>query len=161
MPYKVQIEGSPPIEVDDQMLKNTDFATIDDKHFHAIIDGLGYRIKLLKVNRKDKEMVLSINDEKCHIKLEDDLDQLLNSMGFSKRIKRRIDKIESPMPGLVLEVDLHPGQTVQQGDKLIILEAMKMENIIKSPVDGTIQEVLIKPGENIMKGQLLIRFENE
>lgn len=63
------------------------------------------------------------------------------------------------MPGLVLEISVADGQEVNAGDSLLILEAMKMENIIKSPGQGVIDEILVKTGQAVDKGQLLIKFK--
>ena len=63
------------------------------------------------------------------------------------------------MPGLVLEVLVKPGQTVKKGDKILVLEAMKMENIIKSPGEGIVKECLAEVGATVEKNQILINFE--
>ena len=64
------------------------------------------------------------------------------------------------MPGLILSIDVSPGQEVQEGDRLLILEAMKMENSFNSPRAGIIKSVVVKQGEAVDKGQLLIEFED-
>jgi biotin carboxyl carrier protein len=62
------------------------------------------------------------------------------------------------MPGLVIDLKVKVGDTVKAGDPLLILEAMKMENILKSPGDGTIKNVKTKKGDSVEKGQVLIEF---
>jgi biotin carboxyl carrier protein len=62
------------------------------------------------------------------------------------------------MPGLVLKVFAVEGDEVKKGDNLLILEAMKMENIIKCPADVTIKKIRIKSGNKVEKGQILIEF---
>lgn len=62
------------------------------------------------------------------------------------------------MPGMVLNILVTEGQEVKKGDALIILEAMKMENILKSPTDGTIKKIAITKGFAVEKNQLLIQF---
>ena len=62
------------------------------------------------------------------------------------------------MPGLVLNVLVNIGQTVQKDEPLLVLEAMKMENVIKSPVDGEIESISIKSGDKVDKNQVLIKF---
>ena len=63
------------------------------------------------------------------------------------------------MPGLVLEVAAEIGQEVKKGDPLLILEAMKMENVIKSMGEGKVKAIHIKQGEALEKGQLMIEME--
>ena len=63
------------------------------------------------------------------------------------------------MPGLVLEVAVEVGTVVSKGDKVLILEAMKMENVIKAAGDGTVKVIHISKGMAVEKGQLLIEME--
>lgn len=67
--------------------------------------------------------------------------------------------IKAPSPGLVLQVKVTPGTTVQKGDVLLTLEAMKMEMPVTAADDGIVGEILVKPGEQIGSGQILIRFD--
>lgn len=70
------------------------------------------------------------------------------------------DKIVvAPMPGLVLQSEVNIGDEVKKGDSLVIIEAMKMENIIKSTSTGKIKNVFIEPGEAVEKNHKLIEFE--
>ncbi len=63
------------------------------------------------------------------------------------------------MPGLILDINVKVGQEVQENDALLILEAMKMENIITSPRNGIIKSVSVKNGDAVEKNHLLIEFE--
>ncbi len=63
------------------------------------------------------------------------------------------------MPGMVLKVLVNAGDEVKKGDNLLILEAMKMENILKSTTDGTVSKVLVKQGYKVEKNQVLIQFK--
>ena len=65
-------------------------------------------------------------------------------------------KVEAPMQGLVISVDVSLGQKVKAGETLILLEAMKMENPIVAPVDGTVEGIHISKGNTVETGALLI-----
>jgi propionyl-CoA carboxylase alpha chain len=65
----------------------------------------------------------------------------------------------SPMPGLLTEIAVKPGQEVKPGEKLAVIEAMKMENILKAEQDGVVAEVLAKSGESLAVDQAILRFE--
>lgn len=67
--------------------------------------------------------------------------------------------VMSPMPGAIVSVSVEVGQTVQDGQELLIIEAMKMQNIIKSQLEGKIKKILVKPGESVAVDQLLIEYE--
>ena len=62
------------------------------------------------------------------------------------------------MPGLVLGISINAGEKVTKGDTLLILEAMKMENVIKSPTDGVIKSIAVKKGETVEKNQVILNF---
>jgi biotin carboxyl carrier protein len=62
----------------------------------------------------------------------------------------------SPMPGKVLQVTAEPGAEVKPGDPLLILEAMKMENVLSAEIAGTVKEVHVRPGDMVEPGKLLV-----
>ena len=64
--------------------------------------------------------------------------------------------VESPMPGNILRVNVAAGQTVSEGDVLVILEAMKMENEIMAPKSGTVTQVLVSKGASVETGAPLV-----
>jgi propionyl-CoA carboxylase alpha chain len=64
----------------------------------------------------------------------------------------------SPMPGLLVDVTVQPGQKVQAGEKLAVIEAMKMENILVAAQEGTVSELLAAKGESLAVDQPILRF---
>jgi biotin carboxyl carrier protein len=62
------------------------------------------------------------------------------------------------MPGLIIDLKVKQGDVVKAGDALLILEAMKMENIIKAPGEGTVKMIKAKKGDSVEKNQVLIEF---
>ena len=69
------------------------------------------------------------------------------------------EPLNSPMPGTILAVNVSAGSTVKQGDVLLILEAMKMENEICAPKDGVIGAVLVNKGESVDSGKALLTIK--
>jgi biotin carboxyl carrier protein len=69
------------------------------------------------------------------------------------------DRLTAIIPGLVLAIFVEPGQRVRAGERLLILEAMKMQNHITAPREGTLQRIHVTAGETVIKGQLLVQFE--
>ena len=65
------------------------------------------------------------------------------------------EKVNAPMPGNILAVNVTNGQAVKSGDVLMILEAMKMENEIMAPCDGTVSSVSVAKGATVNSGDLL------
>ena len=66
------------------------------------------------------------------------------------------ERVDAPMPGTVLRLDVTEGQTVRRGDVLVVLEAMKMENEIPAPKDGVIAQVAVQKGSTVDTGSLLV-----
>ena len=65
----------------------------------------------------------------------------------------------SPMPGLLISVAVTPGQSVKAGEVLVVMEAMKMENVLRSERDAVVKEVLVEPGNTLQVDQPIIEFE--
>ena len=80
-------------------------------------------------------------------------------MGFSVGSSKHIDLIKAPMPGLILEINVVVEQKVKEDDPLLILEAMKMENVLTSPREGIIKNIAVEKGDAVEKNALLIEFE--
>lgn len=68
------------------------------------------------------------------------------------------DEVHAPMPGVILEVSVSPGDQVQRGDQLFVLEAMKMKNPIRSPREGIVAQVFVQEGQNVNFDDLLLRY---
>jgi biotin carboxyl carrier protein len=94
------------------------------------------------------------------------IDTSLYKTRVNKRFENRIlyqpkdpKKIESFIPGLILDIMVEVGQCVEKDDELMILDAMKMKNKLKSPVSGKIKSIHVKRGDKVPKGILLIELE--
>ena len=103
--------------------------------------------------------MIRIGPNTYEVVLLDKVDELIKKMGLSVGQGLQINKLEAPMPGLILDIQVAAGDKVKEGDALLILSAMKMENNILSPRDGVIRKVLVAKGDAIDKGQVLIEFE--
>jgi biotin carboxyl carrier protein len=80
-------------------------------------------------------------------------------MGFGLAANKQIKEIKAPMPGLVLEIAVTDGQEVNDGDKILILGAMKMENSILIHTCARIKKVAVVSGQAVEKGQVLVELE--
>jgi len=65
----------------------------------------------------------------------------------------------SPMPGLLVDVAVQPGQKVQAGERLAVIEAMKMENVLFAVADGVVGKLLASKGESLAVDQAILEFE--
>ena len=126
--------------------------------YHVAWKGRQYNVQVLPGDDNIHPKV-RVNGNTFNLELIDKFDELLKDLGMESLAVNKITDIKSPMPGLVLEINVEPGAEVKKGDPLLILEAMKMENVIKSPTEGIIKEVLVKPSEAVEKNVVLISFE--
>ena len=69
--------------------------------------------------------------------------------------------LRAPMPGVILEVNVKPGDVVKRGEQVAILDAMKMHNVIGAPRDGTIAEVCVDAGQTISHGDAIVTFKED
>ncbi len=143
----------------DEINGELDIIPTADGHFHIIQDNLSYNAEVLGTNYNEKVFELKINGVIYEVKLEDEYDQLVKRLGLSVVTHQVVKDINAPMPGLVLEVSVEAGQEVEEGTPLLILEAMKMENVIKAPGTGVVKNVNVSKGEAVEKNHLLIEME--
>ena len=66
------------------------------------------------------------------------------------------EKVPSPLPGVIIEISVKEGQQVKQGQKVVVLEAKKMENEIPAPKDGTITEIHVHKGDSLQEGDPVV-----
>ncbi len=135
-----------------------DVSSITNRHYHIIYRGKSFTAEIISVNRSTRTVELKVNQYSMRVELKDKLDEVLEKLGIQSAGQAREARIQAPMPGLILEVRVKPGDVVEAGDALLILEAMKMENILKAPAGGTIKMVHVKQKDSVEKGQLLIEM---
>jgi biotin carboxyl carrier protein len=125
---------------------------------HILYGSQSYNAELVSYNEEEKIITIKVNNSRYDIKLKDETDDLLEKLGIGK-LAHKLQQIKAPMPGLVLDVKVKPGDTVNKGDSLLILEAMKMENIIKATGPAVIKKINVSKGTAVEKNQVLIEME--
>jgi len=136
-----------------------DSVKIKEGSYHVIYENKSYNIEIESVDTENNTVKLNINGVNYSSKVNSELDMLLKELGMDNLSSKKVKELKSPMPGLVLDIMVEAGQEVKEGDNLLILEAMKMENNIKSPVDGVIAEVKCTKSSAVEKNEILIIFE--
>ncbi len=171
--------------MEDVILKinNTEYPVHYDKsEFSKIfVGGKPFEIELLK-KFGDDVFSFAVNQRLYQVDIdfddEDNLQVSLNGMVYDIEIsndtKKLLSKyisdsgsgkaksggiIKAPMPGLVIKLLVDVGMNVIAGDKIIIVEAMKMENILKSTINGVVKKIHVKEGQAVDKDAVLIEIE--
>lgn len=117
------------------------------------------QVRCIGIDKTNKTVTLLYYNQKYSAKITEPMDELLKSMGLENALVQKISEVKAPMPGLVLDVLVSPGDTVEVGQKILVLEAMKMENAIKSPTAGIVASINVSKGQAVDKNYILIRFE--
>ncbi len=130
-----------------------------DASYNLIINNHSVHATILEHDQLTKHLVTEVDGEIFQVSIKDELDQVIDQMGFNTVFKKQIKEIKAPMPGLVLEISVSEGQELKEGDKVLILEAMKMENSIMMHTDARIKKIVVKTGQAVEKGQVLAELE--
>ncbi len=125
-----------------------------NKLFSLLIDNSTYD---LEISRKNNNFEINYAGRKYSGEiLEEALAQLKPPV--TKEVLKQ-KELKSPMPGLVVKIEVEEGKEIKTGDGVLIMEAMKMENEIKSPFEGKVKKILVKEKQSVEKGQVLLVLE--
>jgi len=136
--YKLKINGNP---------YDVNIKSVEDNIVELEVNGSPFRVEMEKEVKTTKTPKL--------FRAEPRPSQNVNSLK-SENISK---KVTAPLPGVILEVSKKEGDEVKTGDKLAVLEAMKMENNIMADSAGKIKKLHIKPGDSVLQGDVLIEIE--
>ena len=135
-----------------------DIASLGAGRYHILHEGRSYNAEVVSVDYTTKNIVLKLNGQRVKLNAKDRFDLLLERLGMSNATAVKVNELKAPMPGLIVDIRVLPGQAVLKGDPLLVLEAMKMENILKAPADGTVGSLKVNLRDNVQKGQVLVQF---
>ena len=134
--------------------------TVQQGDFHHVLHKHGsYKVKMVRFDKENKTCVIQVNNYEYVVSVEDRFDVLLHQLGMDNINNYKVNDLKAPMTGLVLSIMVEPGDLVKKGDGLMVLEAMKMENIIRTPTDGIVKSIDVKKSDAVEKNQVLIKFE--
>lgn len=135
-----------------------DNVKIGDNTFHLLVGNKSLTVEIVSWDPSTKRFQVKLNDHLAELIVSNEQDLLLEKMGLKQAKGNLLTEIKAPMPGLILDIPIKEGDTVQKGDMLIVLEAMKMENSIKASQEGTIRSILVNVGQGVEKNQVMIQF---
>ncbi|MEB2775653.1 biotin/lipoyl-containing protein [Algoriphagus sp. D3-2-R+10] len=137
---------------------NWDLQWISDRKIHLIYDNKSVEAELISIDKETKTVQIKLGNKISSLLLKDRFDLLLEQLGMNNIASQALKEIKAPMPGLILDLKVKPGDVVKKGDVVLILEAMKMENILKSSGDGIVKAVKVTLHQSVEKNQVLIQF---
>ncbi len=118
-----------------------------------------YLIEVLTIDFAEKKMKFRHRHFTHSVVFKDSLDEVLDNMGIKRSSTSGDSRLKAPMPGKVIDVMVKEGESVESGTPLLVLEAMKMENVLKSSIAGVVAKINVQGGVNVEKNQVLIEFQ--
>ena len=144
---KLLLNGT-PVEID--LLKTSEAS------YHIIKNNRSYNAEVINVDRANKLITVKVNNSVFTIELTDRYDELMTKLGFDKAKSIKPNDIKAPMPGLVKDIFVTEGQQLKEGDAVLILEAMKMENVLKAPADTIVKSIKVEKGVTVEKNEVIV-----
>ena len=157
--YRLKINDQFDFSFNENDVETLDVQQKTENTIHLIHQNKSVDVKIISTDFINKKYTVAVNSNHYQVEIGTPLDVLIDTMGLAKGVITAINDIKAPMPGLILDVSVKPGDTVKEGDYLLVLEAMKMENALTAPRNGVVKAVSIKKGDTVDKGQLLIEME--
>ena len=144
--YRVSVDGNEFL-VDGKKTGRTNYSLIvDNRSFEIEVDNAGDEYRVL------------VDGRNYHVNLVDERRVRVGVAQSDVQLQGR-QRVSVPMPGKVIEVLVSEGDSVEKGQGLVIVEAMKMENEVRSPIAGEVKEIKVKPGDAVEGGAFLIIIE--
>lgn len=153
---QLSLSGNEVIFEVDNNRQSINFVRLTPFSYSLIINGKSYYVTITK---HFEGYNITIDQNVFFVKIKDENELLLEKFGMSDSVTVSNGEVRAPIPGLVSSIAVVPGQSVQKGENLLVLEAMKMENDIDSPSTGCIKEVFVSQGQSVEKNCLLIQLE--
>lgn len=164
--FKIKVNGQYNFEIHserNQTLINgipisMDMYQINAHSFHILYRNKSFYAELIELNKEERTCTVKVNSTNYSLTITDQFDELLHQLGMDNPCTLKISDLKAPMPGMVLKILVSEGDEVKKGGNLLVLEAMKMENIIKSPADVIIKSIKVKPSDKVEKNQVMLVF---
>ena len=152
------------VNEEETLIQKSDAETLDSiqisaSNFHLLKNNEAFDINVIHSDFFNKTLTVSVNGNTYEVKIEDGYDQQVKRMGLFAVTAQKVNSIKAPMPGLIIDMMVKEGQEISEGTPLIVLSAMKMENIILSQGEGVVKSIEVKKDDAVEKGQLIIEME--
>lgn len=142
----------------DGVKKDVKFTFSGKGSLQVVMNGQSHEADLVSLDKEARKVTLRIEGKKMTAQIKEPVDLLFEQLGMKQTLVKKVNDLKAPMPGLIVKLLVAAGDTVKQGEPLLILEAMKMENVFKAAADVTIKEIKVSEKQSVEKGQLLMLF---
>ena len=150
--FSVEIIDDKHVQINDQILE-VDFESVSGQPVYSLI--IGGRSYEAYIYPDEKEWQVLLHGRLFQASVEDEREKRLRAAG-SKVAEGGEFHLKAPMPGLVVAIPVEEGQAVQQGQVLLVLESMKMQNELRAPRDGVVARVRVRAGDTVEQKQAML-----
>lgn len=153
--FKIYIpkESKPLINSEEQ-----DIDFVEQEDFNYVFDWKGKRFQCELVSRDQNKAVVKVNGVEYRYSLESIFSYIRRGMINNPDKQLNENNILAPMPGKIVELFLSEGDLVNEGEPVLSLEAMKMQNEILANCNGVIRKIRVQTGQSVMKDELLVEI---
>ena len=152
--YEIEINDDSHVMIDGKQY-DVDFQAVSGQALYSVL--IGGRSHDAYVEAGDSGWLVLHQGNLHKVQVQDERSQRLAQLTMSGPAYTTGEfSLKAPMPGLVVSVPVNEGETVRQGDVLIILESMKMQNELKAPHDGTVARVQVAEGDSVNLDQSMV-----
>lgn len=156
--YEVEILNEKEISLNGQVYQ-IDFQSVSGEPIYSLIaDGRSFQAHIFEGETDDEVQILMAGNL-YSVLVENEREKRLKAAAGVTSPSTGEFILKAPMPGLIVTIPVAEGDKVSEGDVLVILESMKMQNELKSPQAGIISQIQIELGESVEQKQMLLKVE--
>jgi biotin carboxyl carrier protein len=152
--FQIHNNGNNTVVSADEEKLTLQVSQISENGYSILCDGESFRVT---VENESDEYRVAVNQYTYNITLTDGTKIILEEVGGGRA--NHTGELHAPIPGLVSSILVSQGESVSSGQRLIIIDAMKMENEITSPISGIVNVISVEVGSSVNKNELLLTIE--
>lgn len=154
--FQIHNNGNNTVVSADEEKLTLQVSQISENGYSILCDGESFRVT---VENESDEYRVAVNQYTYNITLTDETKIILEEVGAGGGRANHTGELHAPIPGLVSSILVSQGESVSSGQRLIIIDAMKMENEITSPISGIVNLIIVEVGSSVNKNELLLTIE--
>lgn len=157
--YKTKVNGTSDHQFTKAEIDKLDADEFAPNTYHILRDNQSVHAEISKSDFLNRRYTVRVNSNNYEVAIANELDLLIEEMGLELKSAQQVNELYAPMPGVILEINVSEGDEVKEGDQVLVLEAMKMENTLTAPRDGNIKSIAVKKTDTVGKNELLVEME--
>ena len=156
--YVIDVAGG-SVTVDGERLEAHAAAIPGTPLLHLLLGKDSWTVACQQLDGSPSRWALGAAGERVEVEVQDDRSKQIEALTRQGRKAAVGGVVKAPMPGLVVRVEVEPGQAVEAGDGLVVVEAMKMENELRASSRGVVEQIHVSAGQRVEKGAPLVTIK--